>query len=325
MSGVSAIADGPPVAKANAKQRFAEAQKWLDALPSKVVVRHATKGHAARLVMYRTNANTPEFWEKLWVVSPCFRMRGYKLPRWYKDVFTRRLPRRGLVVEAGCGNGNLARMLANEGIVERIEGLDFAPDVIAENQRIHPPPEGSYRVGDVRNLPFEDGSVAAYLSMGVVEHFDEDERATILREAARCLRPGGVAVVTVPSFSLARRLRARWGGFEDERQLLGRIEAARSDPDGSGQNADANLAFYQFYFTLGEIRAQVEAAGLRVVEVDGYDCKRGWLDAFGRQASRLVEWIERRGKWFAERVDQPPKVIRRFCPHMLMLVAEKPG
>jgi SAM-dependent methyltransferase len=274
--------------------------------------------------MYRTAAGTPEFWEKTWLVSPPYRMRGYKLPVWYRDVFTRRLPRDGVIVEAGCGNGNLVRMLANEdpgawgkfamAEVEggaRVEGLDFAENAVAENRRVHP--EGVYRVGDVRALPYRDGELSGYISMGVVEHFDEAERGVILREAARCLRPGGVAIITVPSFSPARRVRAMLGGFEDE----GAIERERAGVGGGGVRLD----FYQFFFTPREIRGQIEAAGLKVVEIDGYDCRRGWTDAFG--CAGVLSWLEKRSKWAARRIEQPPKMVRRVCPHMVMMVGVK--
>jgi SAM-dependent methyltransferase len=324
-----------PTPDAGARERVrAEAEQWLAALPIRTGLRRrGFRGHGAafpRLVMYRTGASTPEFWEKTWLVSPPFRMRGYKLPAWYREVFTCRLPREGVIVEAGCGNGNLIRMLANEdprawGDFSRepghgacVEGLDFAENAVKENRRVHP--EGVYTAGDVRSLPYGDGELSGYLSMGVVEHFDEGERAVILSEAARCLRPGGVAVITVPSFSPARRLRALLGGFEDEAV----IERERGDAASSADQAagSARLDFYQYFFTPREIRGQIEAAGLKVIETDGYDCRRGWTDAFG--GGTTLSWLEKRSKWLARRIEQPPKLFRRFCPHMVMLVAVKP-
>lgn len=316
----------------SADARKAEAERWLAALPVRTAIRRSRPGRPfTRLVMYRTGAATPEFWEKTWLVSPPYRMRGYKLPAWYKDVFTRRLPRKGVIVEAGCGNGNLVRMLANEdpgawgrfseadpAESARVEGLDFAENAIAENRRIHP--EGVYRVGDVRSLPYGDGEISGYLSMGVVEHFNDGERAVILREAARALRPGGVAVITVPSLSLARRARSVFGGFPDE-SIVER-ERARADVE---HGESPRLDFYQFFFTTREIRRQIEDAGLRVVEIDGYDCRRGWADAFGGGGGGgLLDRLGRLSKRAARLIEQPPRVFRRFCPHMVMLVAVKP-
>jgi SAM-dependent methyltransferase len=52
-------------------------------------------------------------------------------------------------------------------------------------------------VGDVRALPFSDGSFDAVYSMGTIEHFDETERA--VEEIVRVLKPGGRAIVGVPN------------------------------------------------------------------------------------------------------------------------------
>jgi SAM-dependent methyltransferase len=52
-------------------------------------------------------------------------------------------------------------------------------------------------IGDVRDLPFVDGSFDAIYSMGTIEHFDETERA--VAEMARVLKPGGRAIIGVPN------------------------------------------------------------------------------------------------------------------------------
>jgi hypothetical protein len=56
-------------------------------------------------------------------------------------------------------------------------------------------------------MPYADGSLAGYLSFGVVEHFREGP-FVVLTEAFRVLRPGGVAIITTPAPGYARRLKA---------------------------------------------------------------------------------------------------------------------
>ena len=51
--------------------------------------------------------------------------------------------------------------------------------------------------GDVRSIPFRDGSFDAVYSMGTVEHFDETQLA--IDEIRRVLRPGGRALLGVPN------------------------------------------------------------------------------------------------------------------------------
>jgi SAM-dependent methyltransferase len=51
--------------------------------------------------------------------------------------------------------------------------------------------------GDVRALPFANGSFDVVYSMGTIEHFDETEQA--VGEMVRVLKPGGRAIIGVPN------------------------------------------------------------------------------------------------------------------------------
>lgn len=330
----------------SAVEKRAEAAAWLSSLPTRTVFWSTdaarSRGWAAeRLAMHRRSASAPEFWEKQWLVSPSESMTGRRLVRWYRDIFLRNLPHGerggrdgggGLIVEAGCGNGNVLRMCANEGLW--MEGLDFAVAAVEANQRLDP--RGRYRVGDVRALPYADGELGGYISLGVVEHFDEAERMTILREAARVLRPGGVALISAPHFNLARRVRARVGGYEQPNGATAAVDTGASDVDSSRTNGveqavPANhygLEFYQYFLRSREITAQIEHAGLRVTEVDGYDVRYGLSSTLGGEwgagLKRSCAWLASRSKWWARRVDHPPKLLRRLGAHMMMVVAQKP-
>jgi SAM-dependent methyltransferase len=52
-------------------------------------------------------------------------------------------------------------------------------------------------VGDVRHIPFADGSVDAIYSMGTIEHFEATDQA--IEEMYRVLKPGGRAIIGVPN------------------------------------------------------------------------------------------------------------------------------
>jgi SAM-dependent methyltransferase len=92
----------------------------------------------------------------------------------------------GRVLDVGCGVGHSFELLAPRETV----GLDLDPDVLAGQQR-------ETRVGDMRSLPFPDGSFGAVLSVQALEHVPDPERA--VAEAARVLEPGGVAVYVTPN------------------------------------------------------------------------------------------------------------------------------
>ena len=59
--------------------------------------------------------------------------------------------------------------------------------------------------GDIHAIPCADASIDAYLSFGVLEHF-EHGMGPSLAEARRVLRPGGILVLTIPFPNLVLRL-----------------------------------------------------------------------------------------------------------------------
>lgn len=263
-------------------------------------VREGTRG--GRLAMHCHAADTAASWEAHWRGDPPRRMRGQPIARSFRDAFTRFLPQDGLIIEAGCGNGNVLRTVASAGY--EIEGVDFAAEAIEANRAIDP--SGRYRVGDVRHLPYGDGEAAAYISLGVIEHFDDETRGVILREAARVLRPGGVALISTPYYSPLRRARAMVGGY-------------RNRDEGR-----ETLPFYQYFFSARELKGFVTDAGLRPVAIETYDTYKGAKDTLGIRGKRVLDAVRRIGPRSAAFVEHGPRAMRRMCGHMVMVIAEKP-
>src|SRR5207237_7521674 len=114
------------------------------------------------------------------------------------------LPEHGRVLEAGCGPAQYVVLLRRAG--RAALGVDFTVEPLARCRREFPVPLAAM---DLRALGLAPGSVAAYVSLGVVEH-DRDGPDAILREARRVLAPGGVLVLSVPYVNGARRLGAPW-------------------------------------------------------------------------------------------------------------------
>ena len=59
--------------------------------------------------------------------------------------------------------------------------------------------------GDILDIPYPDGYFDAYISMGVVEHF-EGGPLPPLKEAHRVLKPGGLIFVSTPTVNVLRRI-----------------------------------------------------------------------------------------------------------------------
>ena len=144
-------------------------------------------------------------WEDFWhglTPETEIRMRDFYGGRQW---ILKHVPRYGKVLEAGCGLGRWVFYLDKLGI--DIDGVDsHIPTINAvKNWAQIRGFADRFRVANVTELPYDDGTLSGYLSFGVIEHFEEGP-AKPLSEAYRVLRPGGVAVITTPSVSFAQPL-----------------------------------------------------------------------------------------------------------------------
>ncbi len=97
-------------------------------------------------------------------------------------------------LDVGCGTGETMAVLRELG-AGRVAGTDLSDDALAY-ARHHP--QGSVLAATAEQLPFADGCADLLVSSDVLEHLDDDRVA--LREYRRVLRPGGLLLVTVPSY-----------------------------------------------------------------------------------------------------------------------------
>ncbi len=146
------------------------------------------------------------------------------------------------LLDVGCGPGGAASLAARRGA--RVAGLDASPgSVDVARQRV---PDGDFRVGDMEDLPWPDGSFDA------VTYFNSLQFAghpvTALQEARRVLGTGGKVSVAV------------WAPREESQQprVMAAVTALAppQPPDAPGPFALS---------APGLLDAALEGAGLRVV------------------------------------------------------------
>ena len=98
------------------------------------------------------------------------------------------------VLDAGCGTGRMAYLIARRGARE-VLGADYSQEAIAAAQGKYRAPNLSYRCADIAAL---GGKYDAIVMLGTIEHLDRP--LAILRRLARILAPGGSLIVTCPNW-----------------------------------------------------------------------------------------------------------------------------
>lgn len=102
------------------------------------------------------------------------------------------LTRLGDVLDAGCGDGTVASLVAPR--ARSVTCLDRSPRMVeAARQRLAGAPNVQVLEGDVHALPLDDASFDVVVLFHVLTCAERPERA--LAEAARVLRPGGSVAV----------------------------------------------------------------------------------------------------------------------------------
>lgn len=174
------------------------------------------------------------------------------------------LPKEDEILEAGCGLGAWVVFLHKRGY--RISGVDNNAEVIERLRQWDPGLRVS--AGDIAGLPWPEGSLGAYISLGVVEHFEEGTERP-LKEAFRVLKPGGYLFLTVPSNNLFRRMIAHplRSGYLLMHWLQGR-----------------DIHFAEYRYSPAEVRRMAETAGFTVMLTS--------TDDFVSKTRSLTLWSE---------------------------------
>jgi len=263
---------------------------------SNYTMRIADRG---RIVYYKQRADSA-YWDAHWEDS--IRRESYENALqgglgWFEEVFSRHLPKQEPIIEAGCGIGQFVVALRKRGY--SVEGIDWGRRTVEKVLELFP--DLPIRCGDVCAMDVPDDYYGAYISLGVVEHRAEGPEP-FLDEAFRVLRPGGLALISVPWYNPIRRIKA-WAGL---------IRA---------NGALENLEFYQYAYRACEMRNYLSDAGFRVINARSFNLQMGFEDELPFLASlyriptagRLLKRLIRKGD-----------IMSRICGHTKMFICEKP-
>lgn len=137
--------------------------------------------------------DTSEDWDTYWSQTSIEKELQIVKTDGLQPIFEKYLKKKAINVEAGCGLGKWVIDLQTKGY--QILGLDTYVKGLVTLKDYNPDLEliGS----DVAKLGFKNNSIDAYISLGVVEHFEEGPQVP-LKEAYRTVKPGGIALIEVP-------------------------------------------------------------------------------------------------------------------------------
>jgi ubiquinone/menaquinone biosynthesis C-methylase UbiE len=208
------------------------------------------------------------------------------------------------VLEVGCGSGIAAQMLAEAGA--NLTAVDLTPWAVETTRKRLDAfgLEANVLEADGEALPFSDASYDLVFSWGVIHHSSDMDRA--LGELVRVCRPGGKLVLMV--YNRHSLFYVSYKGFQRFLPL-----ARRLGLHFEGARAGETDGLIARHFTVEELRAKLEGAGLRDVRIEPYG-----------QDAELLPLPRRVRLPVTERLPQRPKdaVLRRLG-HQLAATALK--
>ncbi len=174
------------------------------------------------------------------------------------------------VLDAGCGSGLLAAMVAEEPGVE-VVGVDANERAITFARETFQRDNLSFRLGLVDDLALAPGSFDRIVFLEVIEHLTRAQGEATLAGFHRLLAPGGRLVLSTPN------RHSLWPLLEWSLDRFGPVPNL-----GEGQ--------HEHLYTRAELEALARSAGLTLLETRMVDTFAPWLAILSR---RLAEAVHR--------------------------------
>ncbi|MFQ5640328.1 MAG: methyltransferase domain-containing protein [bacterium] len=152
------------------------------------------------------------------------------------------------ILEGGCGFGAWCEWFQSRG--HSIVGIEYDKNIVRRAQEFKP--DVAVEFGDITDLKYPDNSFDAYISLGVIEHFEHGPQQA-LREAHRILKPDGLAFVTTPYETVLRKVLSH-----PVRTLYFLLRKLRGQPN----------YFWEYRFSKKELRSFLEEAGFEIIHTD---------------------------------------------------------
>ncbi|MAZ79842.1 MAG: hypothetical protein CMD72_03765 [Gammaproteobacteria bacterium] len=211
------------------------------------------------------------------------------------------------ILEGGCGNGAWVQYLNDQGY--ECVGTDINEVIldVAKKENLNVIKD------DILNMSFADDTFHAYLSLGVIEHWEDGPQKAIA-EAYRVIKPGGYFLVSTPCNNLIRKL------FNHPLRDLVNI---------CYKILGIDLHFVEYRFERHELKQFMIDGGFNVVETLANDYK---LESNEYSFGMYTDWPwlrDRKVKYRLNALGQITKAILKLINPFwavsgIMVVAQKP-
>tara|TARA_Y100000310_G_scaffold345688_1_gene468297 strand:- start:2345 stop:3034 length:690 start_codon:yes stop_codon:yes gene_type:complete len=110
---------------------------------------------------------------------------------WFMSNFAKCLPKKGKVLEAGCGSGDTLALFKDQ------ETYGF--DLSKKSLELAKKNADKTVLGDIMKMPLKDNTFDLVYNSGVLEHFKEPTNLVAAKEMARITKVGGYVVIVLPN------------------------------------------------------------------------------------------------------------------------------
>lgn len=187
------------------------------------------------------------------------------------------------VLDAGCGAGGLLGAIRQRG--HNAAGMDISREMLAQASggAGDADSKGTHCVqADLESVPFRDDSFDAVVCVGVLQYLQDEKNG--IQELARILKPGGLAVVTLPNMLRISNFFDPYYYLRGMKYVAHTVSRAFSDRNAVSEPGDfsTNRMFSNRRYFRGELNNDFIRSRLRSVEVRsiGFGPMTFWQEPF---------------------------------------------
>ncbi len=125
------------------------------------------------------------------------------IPHVKRYLLAQRFAENARVLDAGCGTGYGAKLLAR--VADRVDAVDLSRPTMAFAERTYPDEKIAWQEDDLRTFDPEAGAYDLVVSFEVIEHLEQTDIPAYLERLHRALKPGGTALISTPNRLVAQQ------------------------------------------------------------------------------------------------------------------------